>query len=51
MSEAHDFTIEFNPVLKLSSDLTHEMTVNSKKKKLLITIENIFILANNSFWG
>ena len=28
MSEAHDFEINFYPVVKLSSDMTHEMAVN-----------------------
>lgn len=28
MSEAHDFTIKFDPVLKLSNDMQHEIAVN-----------------------
>ena len=31
MSEVHDFIItKFNPVVKLSSDMKHEMAVNRK---------------------
>ena len=28
INRAHDFTIKFNPVLKLSNDMKHEMAVN-----------------------
>lgn len=28
ISKAHDFTINFNPVLELSNDMKHEMAIN-----------------------
>lgn len=33
ISKSHDLTVKFNPVLKLSSDMHHEMAVS----KLLMT--------------